>query len=172
VSPLGAALLAQSLGRPFGLLRPAIYANTAAGDRSRPATPHLDTGILGVISGMVMRYIDPNPPTVTHLFGRSAHPSRADRAGVFPTSPGAPIRRPGTRCWYMLLTPPPVAPCPTPYRRHRRRRDPEAAEIGDEVSLVNPRHTSGNNGAYRAGPGWDACTELGVPVGQALLTTL
>jgi kumamolisin len=30
----------------------------------------------------------------------------------------------------------------------------------------------GNNGAYRAGPGWDACTGLGSPNGQALLTLL
>ncbi len=29
---------------------------------------------------------------------------------------------------------------------------------------------SGNNGAYSAGPGWDACTGLGSPNGQALLT--
>jgi kumamolisin len=32
--------------------------------------------------------------------------------------------------------------------------------------------TSGNNGAYAAGPGWDACTGLGVPDGGALLTRL
>jgi kumamolisin len=32
--------------------------------------------------------------------------------------------------------------------------------------------TSGNNGAYAAGPGWDACTGLGVPDGAALLTRL
>lgn len=32
--------------------------------------------------------------------------------------------------------------------------------------------TTGNNGAYRAGPGWDACTGLGVPVGSALLAAL
>ena len=32
--------------------------------------------------------------------------------------------------------------------------------------------TSGNNGAYRAGPGWDACTGLGVPDGQKLVTAL
>jgi kumamolisin len=32
--------------------------------------------------------------------------------------------------------------------------------------------TSGNNGAYSAGPGWDACSGLGVPVGSALLTRL
>ncbi len=31
--------------------------------------------------------------------------------------------------------------------------------------------TEGNNGAYQAGPGWDACTGLGVP-SSALLTTL
>jgi kumamolisin len=30
--------------------------------------------------------------------------------------------------------------------------------------------TTGNNGAYSAGPGWDACTGLGVPDGPALLT--
>ena len=29
--------------------------------------------------------------------------------------------------------------------------------------------TQGNNGAYSAGPGWDACTGLGSPNGQALL---
>ncbi|TAM66080.1 MAG: peptidase S53 [Microbacteriaceae bacterium] len=29
--------------------------------------------------------------------------------------------------------------------------------------------TQGNNGAYSAGPGWDACTGLGVPIGSALL---
>ena len=32
--------------------------------------------------------------------------------------------------------------------------------------------TEGNNGGYRAGPGWDACTGLGVPDGEALLSTL
>jgi kumamolisin len=32
--------------------------------------------------------------------------------------------------------------------------------------------TSGNNGAYKAGKGWDACTGLGRPDGQALLTAL
>ena len=32
--------------------------------------------------------------------------------------------------------------------------------------------TTGSNGAYRAGPGWDACTGLGVPVGEALLARL
>ena len=32
--------------------------------------------------------------------------------------------------------------------------------------------TSGNNGAYQAGPGWDACTGLGSPEGAALLSAL
>ena len=32
--------------------------------------------------------------------------------------------------------------------------------------------TSGNNGAYAAGPGWDACTGLGTPNGQRLLHAL
>src|SRR6185312_7259026 len=32
--------------------------------------------------------------------------------------------------------------------------------------------TSGNNGAYSAGPGWDACTGLGSPSGSALQTAL
>jgi len=32
--------------------------------------------------------------------------------------------------------------------------------------------TSGNNGAYTAGPGWDPCTGLGSPNGQLLLTAL
>jgi len=32
--------------------------------------------------------------------------------------------------------------------------------------------TSGSNGAYNAGPGWDACTGLGVPAGAALLADL
>ena len=32
--------------------------------------------------------------------------------------------------------------------------------------------TSGNNGAFSAGPGWDACTGLGSPIGAALLQLL
>jgi kumamolisin len=32
--------------------------------------------------------------------------------------------------------------------------------------------TSGSNGAYSAGPGWDPCTGLGVPQGQQLLAAL
>jgi hypothetical protein len=32
--------------------------------------------------------------------------------------------------------------------------------------------TSGNNGGYAAGPGWDACTGLGTPDGTQLLNAL
>ncbi len=32
--------------------------------------------------------------------------------------------------------------------------------------------TVGNNGAYSAGPGWDACSGLGVPIGSAVLAAL
>ena len=32
--------------------------------------------------------------------------------------------------------------------------------------------TSGDNGSFHAGPGWDACTGLGVPDGQKLVTAL
>ena len=32
--------------------------------------------------------------------------------------------------------------------------------------------TSGNNGAYSAGPGWDACSGLGTPNGTELLSRL
>lgn len=56
--------------------------------------------------------------------------------------------------------------------------------LGANVGYVNPLlysakaeatfHdiTSGNNGDYSAGPGWDACTGLGTPDGSALLTAL
>ncbi len=32
--------------------------------------------------------------------------------------------------------------------------------------------TSGNNGAYKAGPGWDPCTGLGSPIGTAIISAL
>jgi kumamolisin len=32
--------------------------------------------------------------------------------------------------------------------------------------------TQGNNGAYSAGPGWDACTGLGSPDGAKVLAAL
>jgi kumamolisin len=56
--------------------------------------------------------------------------------------------------------------------------------LGTNVGYVNPLlyaakaeatfHdiTSGNNGTYSAGKGWDACTGLGTPDGVALLTAL
>ena len=56
-------------------------------------------------------------------------------------------------------------------------------ELGKNVGFLNPQIyalgegpfydiTSGNNGDYSAGTGWDACTGLGSPNGQALLTAL
>jgi kumamolisin len=57
--------------------------------------------------------------------------------------------------------------------------------IGKPVGFINPllyqdagtaRNlndiTSGNNGAYSAGPGWDACSGLGSPIGTQVATAL
>lgn len=56
--------------------------------------------------------------------------------------------------------------------------------LGKPVGFLNPQIypllgsagfrdiTQGNNGAFSAGPGWDACTGLGVPVGNSLLSLL
>jgi kumamolisin len=56
--------------------------------------------------------------------------------------------------------------------------------LGTNVGYINPLiysaavdttfHdiTSGNNGDYSAGPGWDACTGLGTPDGEALMEAL
>lgn len=57
-------------------------------------------------------------------------------------------------------------------------------KLGRSVGYLNPQlytksvnadfHdvTSGNNGAYSAGPGWDPCTGLGTPDGSKILTAL
>jgi kumamolisin len=54
-------------------------------------------------------------------------------------------------------------------------------KLGTHVGFVHPKlykHgvqrdiTSGNNGAYHAGPGWDACTGLGSPDGAKVVTAL
>ena len=54
-------------------------------------------------------------------------------------------------------------------------------QIGTTVGFINPTIyaasaascfndiTEGNNGAFSAGPGWDACTGLGSPIGTALV---
>ena len=63
-----------------------------------------------------------------------------------------------------------------------------AQATGQSLGMVQPRWygraevgetppgfrgiTSGNNGAYRAGPGWNACTGLGTPQGDELLAGL
>ena len=57
--------------------------------------------------------------------------------------------------------------------------------IGKPVGFMNPLLypaskkakdlndiTSGNNGAYSAGPGWDACTGLGSPIGTQVAAAL
>ena len=57
--------------------------------------------------------------------------------------------------------------------------------IGKPVGFINPLLyqnassagdfndiTSGNNGAYSAGPGWDACTGLGSPIGSGVAAVL
>jgi kumamolisin len=57
-------------------------------------------------------------------------------------------------------------------------------KLGKPVGFLNPQIypllgsavfrdiTQGNNGAYSAAPGWDACTGLGSPVGNSLLSKL
>ena len=56
-------------------------------------------------------------------------------------------------------------------------------QLGKNVGFLNPQIyplgetpffdiTSGNNGAFSARTGWDACTGLGSPNGQLLLTSL
>jgi kumamolisin len=58
-------------------------------------------------------------------------------------------------------------------------------QLGQPLGFINPvlyqrlagtsavrDVTSGNNGAYRAAPGWDACTGLGSPNGTAMATQL
>lgn len=56
------------------------------------------------------------------------------------------------------------------------------AANGQDAGFVNPALygdpkalrdiTSGNNGAFSAGPGWDACTGLGSPIGSAVIAAL
>jgi kumamolisin len=55
-------------------------------------------------------------------------------------------------------------------------------QIGKPVGFVNPTLyaspsafndiTQGNNGAFSAGPGWDACTGMGSPIGTAVAMAL
>jgi len=48
---------------------------------------------------------------------------------------------------------------------------PQLYQIPGTAKALNDI-TSGDNGAYHAGPGWDACTGLGTPNGAALLAAL
>ena len=45
-------------------------------------------------------------------------------------------------------------------------------QSGSEVEKGFDDITQGNNGSYKAGPGWDACTGLGSPEAQKLLSAL
>jgi kumamolisin len=57
-------------------------------------------------------------------------------------------------------------------------------KLGRRLGFVNPALyaitppnglrdiTQGNNGAFSAGPGWDACTGKGTPIGAKLLAAL
>jgi kumamolisin len=55
-------------------------------------------------------------------------------------------------------------------------------QLGQKIGFANPALyaspqsfndiTQGNNGAYKAGPGWDACTGLGSPIGSSILQVL
>ena len=47
---------------------------------------------------------------------------------------------------------------------------PDALRGEGRIGL--PRHHQGNNGAYSAGPGWDACTGLGSPIAAKLIPLL
>jgi kumamolisin len=49
--------------------------------------------------------------------------------------------------------------------------NPLLYQKGDSAGDFNDI-TSGNNGAYSAGPGWDACTGLGSPIGAEVATVL
>ena len=55
------------------------------------------------------------------------------------------------------------------------------AQLGHNAGFINPKLyaagvlrdiTQGDNGAYKAGAGWDACTGLGSPDGAKVLTAL
>jgi hypothetical protein len=50
--------------------------------------------------------------------------------------------------------------------------DRDAGVVSGEAAPGFQDITSGSNGAYSAGPGWDACSGLGSPDGTALLTEL
>ena len=121
------------------------------------------------------------------LAGRAPASPRARpaiRAGACRTWPGTPTRTPAIRCWstgsrrssaararsrrcgrrssagWRRRSGQPSAWCRTPCTRASSPAQPRAG-LRDI--------TTGINGAYQAGPGWDACTGLGVPDGSALL---
>jgi kumamolisin len=58
--------------------------------------------------------------------------------------------------------------------RHLGYLDPSLYSLAGYPASPGPLHdiTIGSNGAYSAGPGWDACTGLGTPDGQRLAQAL
>jgi kumamolisin len=74
----------------------------------------------------------------------------------------------------------PVTPTPRPLWAALIAR--MAQQLGSPLGLVQPKLygvksgfndiTEGNNGAFAAATGWDACTGLGSPDGSALLRAL
>ena len=103
---------------------------------------------------------------------------RQDRAAASRTSAATPTRTPATRSRRRLRQ---------VDRRHERRgtavggADRAAEPVARSARRLRPPRlyallgtdafrdiTSGSNGAYSAGPGWDACTGLGSPDGAAL----
>ena len=107
----------------------------------------------------------------------------ASPAAACPTSPATPIPRPATR-----------SSSTEPADRRRDERGGAAvgrsdrcslnASLGKPVGFLQPQiyvgsaaggfHdiTQGDNPAYKAGPGWDACSGNGSPNGGGLLTAL
>ena len=50
--------------------------------------------------------------------------------------------------------------------------NPQLYALGPLRDTVLRDIVTGDNGAYTAGPGWDACTGLGSPDGERLLAAL
>ena len=109
------------------------------------------------------------------------------RDGACPTWRATPTRRPATRSTPAARPRWSAGPARSPRcgprwsaGSRRRRASGSACSSRRLYAGVTPGAsgpgfrdiTSGNNGAYPAGPGWDACSGLGSPDGTALLTRI
>ena len=103
------------------------------------------------------------------------------RAEAFPTWRPTPIRSPDSTSSWAANPKPLAGPAPS----HRwwpglialiNQQLPHPVGFINALLYQNSSAfrdiTSGNNGAYKAGPGWDACTGLGSPDGKKLLQAL